>query len=283
MTEAEPTRASRRAQGPHGRAGRNLPMAILVGLGLGAMVIAGLFIRKEIFLIITAVGVSLALWELSGALRHRGMVMPLIPVLIGAVAMLVAAFSAGGQALVVCFMLTSLGVLIWRLSEGGQGALSDVLAGVFGTAYLPLLAGFVPLMLAEDDGAKRVLTFVLVTVCSDVGGYALGVLFGKHPMAPSVSPKKSWEGFAGSMLVGIVGACCALPLLFGVSWLGGVVLGPLVVAAATLGDLAESLLKRDVGIKDMGAVLPGHGGVLDRLDSLVMAAPVAWLGLYLLI
>ncbi|MGL5828130.1 MAG: phosphatidate cytidylyltransferase [Angustibacter sp.] len=283
MTAGEPTRATRREHGPHGRAGRNLPMAIAVGLGLGVMVIAGLFIRKELFLVITAVGVCLALWELSGALRQRGLAMPLIPVLIGSVAMLVAAYSAGAQALVVCFTLTNIGVLIWRISEGGEGALQDISAGVFATAYLPLLAGFVPLMLAESDGARRVLIFVLLTVCSDVGGYAVGVLFGRHPMAPSISPKKSWEGFAGSMVVGILGGCVALPLLFAVPWWGGLILGPLVVAAATLGDLAESLVKRDVGIKDMGAALPGHGGVLDRLDSLVMAAPVAWLGLFLLV
>ncbi|MGN6300265.1 MAG: phosphatidate cytidylyltransferase [Angustibacter sp.] len=276
------TRSAARASRTPPRAGRNLPAAVGVGVGLGVVVIASLFIRREAFIAVVVVAVCLAVWELSQALSQRHVHVPLPPVAVGAVAMLVAAYSAGGQALVVCFVLTAVGVLVWRSAETPHGALRDVAGGVFTAAYLPLLAGFVILMLAEDDGAWRVLTFMVVTVCSDVGGYALGVVAGRHPMAPSVSPKKSWEGFAGSVIACVVGGAVMMPLALDAPWWSGVALGAAVVATATVGDLAESMIKRDLGIKDMGSVLPGHGGVMDRLDSLLVTAPVAWLLLHLL-
>jgi phosphatidate cytidylyltransferase len=148
---------------------------------------------------------------------------------------------------------------------------------VFLAVYLPFLAGFVALLIRSDDGVWRVLTFILVTIASDIGGYAAGVLFGRHPMAPRISPKKSWEGFAGSALFSAVGGAIALPaLLDGAVW-QGVVTGLALMLVATLGDLGESMIKRDLGIKDMGSLLPGHGGMMDRLDSLLLAAPVAYL------
>jgi phosphatidate cytidylyltransferase len=276
------TRLAARAARQHGRAGRNLPAAIGVGLALGVVVVAGLFIRREAFVAVVVVAVCLALWELTQALAARHVKVPLPPVVIGAVAMLVAGFTAGGQALAVCFVLTSIGVVVWRVSEGPEGALRDVAGGVFAAAYLPLLAGFVVLMLAEDDGAWRVFTFVVVTIASDIGGYALGVVAGRHPMAPSVSPKKSWEGFVGSAAACVVAGLVLVPLaLDGPMWVGAL-LGAVVVLLATLGDLAESMIKRDLGIKDMGSVLPGHGGVMDRLDSLVVTAPAVWLILHVL-
>ncbi len=244
--------------------------------------IASLFIRREAFVAVVVVAVCLALWELAQALSARQVHVPLPPVAVGAVAMLVAAYSAGGQALAVCFVLTAVGVVVWRSAEAPEGALRDVAGGVFAAAYLPLLGGFVVLMLAEDDGAWRVLTFMVVTVASDIGGYALGVVAGRHPMAPSVSPKKSWEGFAGSVIACVVAGALLMPLALDAPWWSGVLLGLAVVLAATLGDLAESMIKRDLGIKDMGSVLPGHGGVMDRLDSLLVSAPVAWLLLHLL-
>ena len=138
-------------------------------------------------------------------------------------------------------------------------------------------------MVAEPAGRTRIAVFILVTVFSDIGGYAAGVRFGRHPMAPSLSPKKSWEGFAGSVLAcGVVGALAVWLLLDG-AWWGGAVLGVLVAGCATVGDLIESSIKRDVGIKDMSSLLPGHGGLMDRLDSLVVCAPVAWAGLRILV
>jgi phosphatidate cytidylyltransferase len=273
------TRSAARAAArqKHGRAGRNLPAAVGVGLGLGAIVLASLFIRREAFVVVVAVAAVLALWELTQALAERDVDIPLVPVAIGAVAMLVAAFTAGGQALAVCFVLTAIAVVLWRASEGVEGALRDVAGGVFAVAYVPLLAGFVMLMLAEDDGAWRVLAFIVVTIASDIGGYALGVVAGKHPMAPSVSPKKSWEGFAGSVIGCVVAGTLLVPLALDGPWWGGPLVGLAAVLTATLGDLAESLIKRDLGIQDMGSVLPGHGGVMDRVDSLIVSAPVVWL------
>lgn len=276
------TRVQARASRQHGRAGRNLPAAIGVGLALGVVVVAGLFIRKEVFVAVVVVAVCLALWELVQALADRHIAVPVVPVMVGAVSMLVAAFAAGGQALAVTFVLTAIGVVVWRASEGPDGALRDVAGGVFAAGYLPLLAGFVTLMLAERDGPWRVFTFVVVTIASDIGGYAAGVLAGRHPMAPSVSPRKSWEGFAGSVLACVVAGLLLVPLVLDGPWWGGALLGLVVALLATLGDLAESMMKRDLGIKDMGSVLPGHGGVLDRLDSLVVTAPAVWLLLHLL-
>ena len=277
------TRRQLRTAQQHGRAGRNLPVAITVGVALGAVVIGSLFVRKEAFVVVVAAAVCVALWELRQALAERDVFVPIVPVAVGAVGMLVAAYAAGGQALAVCFVLTAIGVVVWRSSEGSEGALRDVAGGVFAAAYLPLLAGFAVLLLAADDGAARVVTFVLVTTASDIGGYAAGVLTGRHPMAPSVSPKKSWEGFAGSVLACVVVGALTVLLLLDGPWWGGALLGLAVVLAATLGDLGESMLKRDLGIKDMGSILPGHGGVMDRLDSLLLSAPVCWLLLLLLV
>ena len=276
-------RALRTASRRPSRAGRNLPAAIAVGAVLGGVVLTSLLVRKEAFVGVVAVAVSLALWELTQALGQRGIAVPIVPVAVGAVGMLVAAFTAGGQALAVCFLLTAVGVVVWRTAEGPDGALRDVAGGIFASAYLPLLAGFAMLLLAEPNGAQRVLVFVLVTIASDIGGYAAGVLTGRHPMAPSVSPKKSWEGFAGSAATCVVVGVGAVVLLLQGPWWAGAVLGVAAVVTATLGDLGESMIKRDLGIKDMGSVLPGHGGLMDRLDSLVMTAPVCWALLHVLV
>jgi phosphatidate cytidylyltransferase len=133
-------------------------------------------------------------------------------------------------------------------------------------------------MSTTGDGPRRVLTFMATVVFSDIGGYAAGVLSGgRHKMVPTISPGKSWEGFAGSLVVCmIVGAALTTLLLHaGVGY--GVLFGAVMAATATLGDLGESLIKRDIGIKDMGTLLPGHGGLMDRLDSVLISAPVAWL------
>jgi len=116
--------------------------------------------------------------------------------------------------------------------------------------------------------------FILAVVLSDTGGYAAGVLFGRHKLAPRVSPAKSWEGLGGSLVMTIVGTAVSVPLLLDGAWWQGALIGAAVVVTATLGDLGESLLKRDLGVKDMGSLLPEHGGVMDRLDSLLPTAPV---------
>ncbi len=264
------------------RAGRNLPAAIAVGLGLGVLIVATLLIKKESFLLLVAVAVGIGIWELRGALRHAGVRAPLVPPLVGMAGTLWAAYVHGPAGLVVAWCLTCLAVVLWRGTGRLDGAGRDVLGGVFISTYPTFLVGFAGLLLAPEDGVARVFVFLITTVCSDVGGYAAGVLFGKHPMAPTISPKKSWEGFAGSVLLCVVGGSLTVHLLLDHSWVIGVALGIGVAVAATVGDLMESLIKRDLGIKDMSNVLPGHGGVMDRLDSLVVVAPIVWAVLTLL-
>lgn len=263
---------------PQPPAGRNVPVAIAVGLGLGLLVVGSLFFwRKELFLGIAVLGCGVGLWELSRAVHVRDIKLPLLPLLVGTVGMMVSAYEAGIEALLVACVLTSGGAFVWRvLDGGGLPALRDATAAVFATCYIPFLGGFIALMLAADDGAWRVLTVIAVTVANDTGGYAAGVFFGKTRLAPIVSPKKSWEGLAGSYVAACaVGVGMMLGPLDG-PWWAGLLLGVAGVSVATLGDLAESLLKRDLGVKDMGDLLPGHGGVLDRVDSLLFAAPVAF-------
>jgi phosphatidate cytidylyltransferase len=259
------------------RAGRNLPAAIGVGVTMGTAVIVCLATSRKAFVGLVALAILIALWEFNAVLAQRGIRIPLAPLAIGSVASLVAAERGGTEALVVGFALTALGAIGWRLAEGPAGFVADVTASLFTAAYLPLLAGFAILMDAERDGPRRVATYVILVVCNDVGGYAAGVMFGKHPMAPRISPKKSWEGMGGSLLTcALGGAICMSAMLHG-HWWQGAPLGLALAVAATLGDLGESLLKRDLGVKDMGSLLPGHGGIMDRLDSLLAAAPVAWL------
>ena len=265
------------------RAGRNVPVSIAVGLSLLAVVGASLFFVKVAFLGIVLLAALLALWEFSNALSTGGIRVPVVPVAIGGLAILVGSYLGGIEAVGVAVALTVIGTLIWRLTEGADGFVRDVSAGIFTIAYIPVLGSFVPLMLAEDDGPWRIVAFVVCTVASDTGGFVAGVLAGRHPMAPTISPKKSWEGFGGSLVLGM--AAGALTVYYGLDgelWVG-VLLGFAVVVMATLGDLSESLVKRDLGIKDMGNLLPGHGGIMDRLDSLLVVAPVCWLILHLLV
>jgi phosphatidate cytidylyltransferase len=259
------------------KAGRNRPAAIGVGLGLGALIIGSLALRKELMLGIIIIAIGVGVWELRRALAQVSINVPLVPSLVGSISMLISAYVGGGEALVVTVGLTCVGILLWRIADGVLDAVRDIAGGFFVAVYPSFLAGFAALMLATPhDGARRVFLFILVAVLSDVGGYAFGVLFGKHPMAPSVSPKKSWEGFAGSMVACVVGGAIAVVLtLDGPRW-GAALLGASAAVAATVGDLTASTIKRDLGIKDMGTLLPGHGGIMDRLDSVLLVAPLAW-------
>jgi phosphatidate cytidylyltransferase len=265
------------AEKPHGRAGRDLSAAIGVGVSLVAMILASLYFFKDSFVAIVIVALGIGLWELSRAFGSAGIRLPFLPVALGGSLMLVSAFYGGMAEASVTMALTVIATLVWRLSEGPDGFVRDASAGLFTLSYLYLMATFVMLMLAESDGPQRVFVFVIATIASDVGGYAAGVLLGKHPMAPNISPKKSWEGFAGSLITGIVAGVLSVTMLLNGPWWVGVILGVAGVIMATLGDLSESLIKRDLGIKDMGDLLPGHGGLMDRLDSLIAVAPIAWL------
>jgi len=265
------------------RAGRDLPASIGVAIVLIAIIIASLAFVKDLFLIVVAIAMIVGLWEMGRALATNGTWMPAIPMAVGAAGMIAGAYYGGPDVLVVVLAGTVLVSILWRMPRGQDGFVRDVTATVFCLVYLPFLASFVALLLDNEQGVEQVLTFVAVTIASDIGGYCAGVLFGKHPMAPVISPKKTWEGFAGSA-VGcvVVGIVCVVYLLEG-DWWVGLVLGLVVVVAATLGDLAESLIKRDLGIKDMSNILPGHGGIMDRLDSLLATVSVVWLVLHFLL
>jgi phosphatidate cytidylyltransferase len=265
------------------RTGRNLPVAIAIGLVLGGIALVTLFTVKATFLVYVGAIVALALWELRQALLERGISLPLIPLAAGCAAMFTLAYWYGAEAALAALAVTLVVLLAWRLPGGATGYLRDVTASVFTLAYVPLLGVFVPLLLSAPDGGRRVLLFIIITVSSDIGGYFAGILIGRHPMAPAISPKKTWEGFAGSVVACLAAGAIALPLLLhGHVW-QGLILGVAAVAAATLGDLVESMIKRDLEIKDMGTVFPGHGGAMDRLDSLLVVAPVAWLLLRVLL
>ena len=265
------------------RTGRNLPAAIAVGLLLGGLVLLTLFTVKATFLLYVGIIIAIAIWELSHALRTRDIHLPLIPIAAGGIAMVTLAYWTQTRWALGALALAGIGVLGWRLPGGADGYVRDVTAGIFTLLYLPLAGVFVALMLAQPDGARRALIFVVLTVCSDTGGYLAGILLGKHPLAPAISPKKTWEGLGGSVVLCLVAGAIMVPkLLDGHLW-QGLLLGLAAVAIATLGDLAESMIKRDLEIKDMGHLLPGHGGILDRIDALLVMAPVIWLLLALFV
>jgi phosphatidate cytidylyltransferase len=266
-------------------AGRDLGAAIGVGVGLGAVIVASLFVVKAVFVGVIAVAVVVGLWELTSRLEERkGIKAPLVPLAVGGAAMVVAGYVRGAEGAWVAMALTALAVLVWRMTEPPEGYLKDVTAGVFAAFYVPFLATFVAMMLTADDGAFRVMTFLVLTVVSDTGAYAVGWRFGRHKLAPRISPGKTREGLFGAVAFAMVAG--ALLMEFAIddgTWWQGLLLGVAVAASATLGDLGESMIKRDLGIKDMGTLLPGHGGIMDRLDSLLPTAPVVWLLLVLFV
>lgn len=279
---AAPTRRARREPEPPppSKAGRDLKAAITVGVILAAVALGSLLLLPEAFLALVLIVMGVGVWELSRALATVGVRVPIVPVILGGSAMIVVAYYQGAEAQLIALGLTVVGVMIWRTADGVSGALKDVGAGAFTALYPCFLGAFVSLLLAAPDGHLRVIFFILVTVFSDIGGYAIGVLFGKHPMAPSVSPKKSWEGFAGSVTTcAIIGAVAMWQFWPEAVWWHGAVIGALSAMVATIGDFIESSIKRDIGVKDMSSLLPGHGGVMDRIDSLVMTAPLLWIAL----
>jgi phosphatidate cytidylyltransferase len=259
------------------RAGRDLPKAIGVGVGLGAVIIASLFVYRPSFAFIVAIAVTYGCYELAQAVGASGARATLVPLVVGGLATLAAAWSRGPSGLVMALLLTVVGVLVWRLADGADGYLRDVGASLLILLYLPALAAFAILSVHTDDGAARILAFIATVVCSDTGGYATGVLFGRHPLAPIVSKGKTWEGFAGSVIACAIAGVLFLTLTFHHAWWKGLLYGLAIVVTATVGDLGESMIKRDLGVKDMGNLLPGHGGIMDRLDSLLPCAAVSYL------
>jgi phosphatidate cytidylyltransferase len=275
---ADPGHAKRR--GP----GRNLPAAIAVGVALVLVLLTSLFVVPQAFPVLVAVVIVLAVLELTRALTHGGLRLPAVPLLVGVIGMAVSTVVFDVEGLLMSTAIAVCVLILWRVSESmGLTALRDVSGGVFSLAWVAFLGSFTLLLLGLDNGPMLVLLAVMGPVGNDIGGYIAGVLFGSHPMAPGISPKKSWEGFAGSLVLG-TGLVTGIGVLaLDMPWWTGVILGVVLVIVSTCGDLSESLLKRDLGIKDMGHLLPGHGGVLDRVDSILLAAPTTYIMLEVLL
>jgi phosphatidate cytidylyltransferase len=276
----------------HGRAGRNVPLSIASAVVLIAVILATLLIWKTLFMVVVGAAVVVAVWELHGAFRTKDIDLPEQPLMAGGVVMVVVAYFWGTPALVAATAVTALVTMLWLLRRGVPGYVQNATASVFTLVYVPFLGSFVALMLSEggatdfdhyDAGVKGILTFIAVTAASDIGGFVAGVLFGRHPMAPVISPKKSWEGFAGSVVFCVVVGVAMVVWVLDDDWWVGVLLGLIAVVMATLGDLCESVIKRDLGIKDMSQVIPGHGGLMDRIDSLLATIAPIWLLLHYLV
>jgi phosphatidate cytidylyltransferase len=232
---------------------------------------------------VIVVAVWIATWEMVRAVGNSGLRPPLVPLLLGGTAMLGVAWYGGAEALPYGLLGTVVATLVWRLADGPAGYQRDVVTALLIAAYVPFLGGFVVLLFDPSDGHLRVLAMLIGVVLSDTGGYVFGVFLGRRKLAPSVSPGKSWEGLGGSVLTAAVGGALIVVFMFDDDWWRGVAFGIAVAIASTLGDLAESLLKRDLKVKDMSNLLPGHGGLMDRLDSILFAAPVAYTMLTLLV
>ncbi len=264
------------ADAPKSRAGRNLPAAIASGVALAAIAVVSLFTVKWIFGVVVVFALLISMREIVRAFGSRGIRIARTPAYAAVVLFPTLAYLYGAEPVVIAMGIAVITVLIWRMRRGAEGYVRDVTASVFVIAYLPFMAAFLMSTLAATNGPQRVVVFILLTISNDIGGYATGVLFGRHPMAPHISPKKSWEGFAGSLILqGLVGAATFVWLLDALWW-QGVIAGVVLAITATAGDFAVSAMKRDLGIKDMGAFLPGHGGMMDRLDSLVPNAFASW-------
>lgn len=268
----------------HGRAGRNLKAAIGVGVFLAALILVTLFTYPPAFVVVVTAAIVLGTREVTGALREGGAEPSSLPVAAAGGGLVVAAYVGGPQALATGLLLAVLALAAIHIGRDPRTLRRDLPASAFAVAYVGFLAGFAMLLLRPDDGVMRVVTFITLTTFSDIGGYATGVLSGgRHKLAPTVSPGKSWEGLGGSLAVcGLTGALFVSLGLDGSAW-QGVLVGLVIAVAATVGDLGESVLKRAVGVKDMGSLLPGHGGLMDRLDSLLVVAPIAWVALALVV
>ncbi|BBZ34309.1 phosphatidate cytidylyltransferase [Mycolicibacterium confluentis] len=288
MAETDTGQSSTEPSPKTSRAGRNLPAAIAVGAALGGGLIAILLLAPYIWIGVVAAAIAIATHEVVRRLRDGGYSIPVVPLLVGGQAMIWLTWPFGAAGALGGFGGTVLVCLVWRLlSQGLKSApenyLRDVAVTVFLAAWIPLFGAFGVLLVYPDDGWARVFCLLLPVVFSDIGGYAAGVLFGKHTMVPAISPKKSWEGFAGSLICGTAMAVVAVAFLLEKPAWVGIPLGIFLVITGTLGDLVESQVKRDLGIKDMGTLLPGHGGIMDRIDSILPSATATWIVLTLLV
>jgi phosphatidate cytidylyltransferase len=263
------------------KAGRKLLPSIGVGLSLLGLIWFSLSLYKQLFLVVLTIAVVLGIREITRACNSRSIAISFPSLSIAAVALLGAAWVDGIAGLAIATAISFPILLIRLLLNGPENFVAKATATTFALLYLPFLAGFLILLAIPSTGFQRVMTFVVLVGCNDTFGYIVGVLLGKHPLVPTISPKKTWEGLAGSVVFTIIGGCLAFNYIMDMHWWLGIIVGLMIVFTATCGDLIESAMKRDLSLKDMGTLLPGHGGMLDRLDSVVLSAPAMWLALEL--
>ncbi len=263
------------------RAGRKLFPSIAVSLSLVALVWFALAYHREIFAVVVAVAVLLGIREIVRAFNASGIYISYAGLIVASLALSYATWNGGVAGLAVATAIAIPVLLIQLLTRGPEGFVASATATTFSLLYLPFLAGFLILLGRTSTGLERVMTFVVLVGCNDTFGYIVGVLIGKHPLVPKISPKKSWEGLIGSLVFTIVGGILSFTYILELQWWIGAVVGLMIVFTATCGDLIESAMKRDLALKDMGSLLPGHGGMLDRLDSVLISAPALWLALEL--
>jgi phosphatidate cytidylyltransferase len=272
------------------RTGRNLLAAIGIGLTLGGLFLVSLILVKWLFMILAAVFIGLTVFELASALRYAGRDVPRVASTVLAVATVPAAFFLGVEGLWLALLAAVVIISLWRLGEqlrpshrtGPRGLFGDIGAGALVQVYVTFLAGLYVVLVGLEGGEWWTLASIIIVVATDVGAYASGLAFGKHKLAPTISPGKTWEGFVGSIVVAVVAGILLGWLMLGQPWWVGLVMGVLLALVGTMGDLTESLIKRDLGVKDISTWLPGHGGFLDRLDSILPSAAVAYV-IYLVV
>ena len=263
------------------KAGRKLGPSIIVSLSLVALIWFALAYRREVFAVVVTVAVLLGIREIVRAFSVRGIYISVVSLAAGAVVLTYATWNGGAAGLAIATAIAIPLLLIQLLTKGPEGFVQSATATTFSLLYLPFLGGFLILLAKPSTGLERVMTFVVLVGCNDTFGYIVGVLFGKHPLVPVISPKKSWEGLIGSLVFTVIGGSLAFEYIMEMQWWIGAIVGLMIVFTATCGDLIESAMKRDLHLKDMGTLLPGHGGILDRLDSVLVSAPALWLALEL--
>ena len=258
------------------RAGRKLLPSILVSLTLLTLIFGSIYLEPLLFLALICIVIMLGVRELAHAYRAGGIELPDLPIMAAALIILLASWFGGTEGLAVSTGLVIPVLMCLLLLASQKDFIKRSTSAVFAVFYLAVLGGFILLLANNDDGGKRILALVILIACNDTFAYFAGVLFGKHKMAPTISPKKSWEGLVGGLIASLIGGALIFHNSFGVSWYVGAAVGAMTVVTATCGDLIESAIKRDLAIKDMSNLLPGHGGIMDRLDSALFTAPAVW-------
>lgn len=271
---------------PRNSAGRDLKAAIATGVGLGALVLLAVFTLPLGWYLLVAAAVGLATWEVQSRLQEKGYIIQRWVLIIAGQAMVWLSWPFQTKGLVAAYVVAVLATMFGRLFHHGRNTppknyLLDTAVAIFVLTWIPMFGAFAAMLSRLQTEAASaemfIITFMLCVIASDTGGYIAGVMFGRRPMAPAVSPKKSWEGFAGSVFFGMLTGALTVGLLLDSAWWLGLFLGLGLVVCATLGDLVESQFKRELGIKDMSNMLPGHGGIMDRMDGMLPSAMVTWL------